>query len=899
MILGLGPDLLPIVADPSAPVRSGSSLQGKIGKVPSLFDQNGLVMGFTNWTVHSTSDAEISRWSSEPRFGIGVQTRDLVGIDLDLTDANLVDRVARRIEIRLGMRLPVRSRTNSSRCLLVCRVSGSRKKTVIPTDHGRIEILGEGQQFVAGGMHPSGEFYSWDGDGPNGLPAVIPAVPSSLFDACIADLRAEFGTKLHLSIPAKPVVSDDLDALVSGETLADLESATMHLAAVGYGREYDDWAWTGNMLKSLGDPAKGLFLRYSLALGNEKPGEAEKKWPQLRADRAGYRAVFTKAQALGWINPRKAATPESVLERFKRMPRADILKEWAPLAAAMSKESGADFMALVHEQTSVGKLILRQSLNDARRHLARDKRKNAFELRAAARKMIALQPENSVAQAREVGDELIKNEPPGTLVLFNSMVSRVREAPPPYMHRVDDSTEPPPPRLVVETHTETSMRELVENHVVMCELRDDLLAPIQVPKIILDPLLELNAANAPTIRGLLTHAIVLPDGSILSTNGLDPTTGLYVSGITNTNYRPYSVAEAAEARLRLKRVVLDGFEFASPLDEEVALAGLFTAIQRTLMDAAPGLAALAGAQSSGKTTLLRRIHVLATGRDMAVSTLAIGDEAEIKKSILGMLMSAPAMVVFDNVPDGFTVHSGVLGGVMTSSVFSARLLGGNRNVEALTNVLFCLSGNNLTLGADEITRWMVTRLEPKRARPEERQFRNSDVVGHALSISDAVLRDVIGIIAGFIKSGDRLALSGTRFPAWDRMVRQPLIWAGGGDVAQVFRMNEEDSEHAQSLRALVRLLRAAFGDETFYARHVAELVTGFPSGESRDPDLGPKLRDALEGLAARDPSKAKSVSRVLNAKAERWVQVDEMTGEALRLTRRVDGDGVACFAIRP
>jgi hypothetical protein len=37
-----------------------------------------------------------------------------------------------------------------------------------------------------------------------------------------------------------------------------------------------------------------------------------------------------------------------------------------------------------------------------------------------------------------------------------------------------------------------------------------------------------------------------------------------------------------------------------------------------------------------------------------------------------------------------------------------------------------------------------------------------------------VLRDAIGVIAGFVASGELMGTA-TRFPRWDQLVRQPLI----------------------------------------------------------------------------------------------------------------------------
>src|SRR5690606_11851045 len=153
-----------------------------------------------------------------------------------------------------------------------------------------------------------------------------------------------------------------------------------------------------------------------------------------------------------------------------------------------------------------------------------------------------------------------------------------------------------------------------------------------------------------------------------------------------------------------------------------------------------------------------------------------------------------------------------------------RVLGESREASVPTSVMFVITGNNLTLGADEVTRWMPCRLAPRGARPEERRFRYPDVVGHVLRQRESVLRDVVGIVAGFIAAGAPMPQAGTRFNTWDRVVRAPLIWAGASDVAEVFRRNREESADEQAQVALLLALRDLFGENEFPAVQVAKAV---------------------------------------------------------------------------
>jgi hypothetical protein len=334
---------------------------------------------------------------------------------------------------------------------------------------------------------------------------------------------------------------------------------------------------------------------------------------------------------------------------------------------------------------------------------------------------------------------------------------------------------------------------------------------IGVPRTIIDILLRKTQHAAPEVKGVLHHPVVLADGTILARPGIHERTGLLVLAASSSAMQPYSKEQAREAMGRLRAGVLDGFVFASTRDADVAIAMLVTMLQRRVLDLAPGFAILANMQSSGKTTLARRMHVIATGQDMPVSTFAQGDESEVAKRLLSALMRSPEVICFDNLTDGTTFRSGAIASAMTGPSYSQRLLGRSSDVDVPTNTTFLITGNNLSLGADESSRWLPCWLGSTTARPQERHFENADTVGYALSIRDCAIADVIGIISGYLTSGEEMR-SATRFPMWDRIVRQALIWAGASDMAQVFRANVDDSEDAQAHVALLSVLQELFGE---------------------------------------------------------------------------------------
>jgi hypothetical protein len=575
----------------------------------------------------------------------------------------------------------------------------------------------------------------------------------------------------------------------------------------------------------------------------------------------------------------EARSFRDVQRELDMLPSEDVRARWVGLAIDLPPPDTETFIDWVSSRVGVGVRPLQQELAAARKERKAQKRDHQIRAEAGPRQLIEHRPEAITALADQIEAEIVRTAAPGAYVTFGGVLSHVVARRLPDTHLLDDGNAAAPAVPLIETMHITEIRRQVERVAVLYDVKANGEKRIRgVPDDLLQVLRYKTARPAPALTGLLTHPIVLPSGEILAIDGLHAASGLYVWGATMPEARPYGREEASAALAWLATNVLEGFEFATPLDAAIALAGLFTGVQRRVLDSAPGLAILASMQASGKTTLARRLHVLLTGHDMPVSNFTFNDPTEAGKQLLSTLLRGPAMLVIDNVPDGFTVSSGPLAAAMTASSYTNRFLGESRDVTAPTNVAFVLTGNNLSLGADEVTRWMIVRLAPRSGLPEERRFKHPDVLGHALSIRRPALLHVVGIVAGYRRSGQQIS-SASRFEAWDRMVRQPLLWAGAADVSQVFRLNRESSEATSGLKTLLSALRRRFGDQEFTAGQVTALSVGTPS------EVFEAQREALEGLRVKDTGNSRQVGMALKANIGK---ITEVGGVSVALASRQD-----------
>ncbi len=798
----------------------------------------------------------------------------------------------------------------------------------------QIEILGEGQQFVAYHIHPeTGRPYQWV-DLIGGLTAFsaadLPVLPPEKIDELIAVFERsapQHGLVPEAKAPPKSSTPlDDLDSMVlaaernqaianaNEETFEDLNSALAFIDLT----PRDEWIRSGNNLACFKGTkwelkARALWEEAAAKAATHDPEKDADKWDDLPGDRSDFRAIFARAKKAGWKNPRSGAAPKStltasqVIDVLQQKSKEEIIDAWAAQAANLPRDAAEEVIEAVNRLTGVQVRPLRAALKDTREEERREHKEAVTRRRIGKRTEIPYEPENRTAHADEVERLMVKDARPGECVSFGGVLASVADKQVPYTHIIGDETEAGPPVTQIEPLDAVAVLAKIEK--VAAFRYFDLIA---VPQSIVEIVLKKSAHVAPRVNGLLTHPIVLPDGSILSQDGLDESTGLFLRGISIPQLRPYMQQEAADAVSRIKAELFGEFEFASPLDADIAVAGLLTGVQRRLLDMAPGLALLASMQASGKTTLVRTIHIVLAGRDMPVSTFPENDEAEVQKRLLSMLLRSPALVCFDNITDGTTFRSSAIAAVMTGPVLIQRVLGVSREAECPTNVLLAITGNNLSLGPDELTRWMVCRLAPSSARPHERAFRHPDVLAHVLRMRSDVLRDAIGIVAGFLTS-DASSFGSSRFPRWDRMVRQPLLWAGAGDVAEVFRANVEGSEDIGACMGVLKALRVIFGEASFYAADVSAAASTdweysaderLPKdrittlGKAEAHDLKTRLVTSLETLRTKDVSSARSVARALRSIVGRPVEITEGSAKSeARLEALPMLDGVARYRV--
>ncbi len=292
----------------------------------------------------------------------------------------------------------------------------------------------------------------------------------------------------------------------------------------------------------------------------------------------------------------------------------------------------------------------------------------------------------------------------------------------------------------------------------------------------------------PVLAGMIETPTLRRDGSILQTEGYDPSSQLYfdANGVT---FPPIpekpSRADAIAASERLAQRV-GTFPFAPGEGETwdgptasraVALSAMLTALVRRSIRAAPAIAIVANTPGTGKSLLSAIVAALASGR--APTAISYGKtQEEFEKRLFSVLLAGDAVVVVDNI-EADEVSSDEFCTVLTSETWQNCILGLSRMTTVPTNATFLMNGNNVIFAGDITDRVVQCTLDARMENLRLRVFDNdpvADALAHAsIARRGRARRRARPPIVGFPGA---VGLPPSRFPDWDKMVRAALVWLG-------------------------------------------------------------------------------------------------------------------------
>jgi phage/plasmid primase-like uncharacterized protein len=311
---------------------------------------------------------------------------------------------------------------------------------------------------------------------------------------------------------------------------------------------------------------------------------------------------------------------------------------------------------------------------------------------------------------------------------------------------------------------------------------------IDTPRAVTSNLLEdgdwshihecIGVINTPTMR---------PDGTLISDNGYDQLTKLYVDfdrSLDMPNIPAQPTQEDAQAALKLLEDLLVDFPFADrelgrkSIDKSCALSSILTAVTRPAYPKAVMVLVSAHAPSSGKSYLVTTISKLAHGRPAPVISYG-GSNEEAEKRLDSLLLDALPCFSLDNITRD--IEGQKICQMFTEEVMRIRRLGSTDMYDCTAKTTVFATGNNVNFSGDMIRRGMTIHLNTSEARPETRTFslRPDQLVirdrGKYIAAALTIVRAYI--VSKYKQECDPLA----SFEGWSQFCREPLLWLGCGD----------------------------------------------------------------------------------------------------------------------
>jgi hypothetical protein len=225
--------------------------------------------------------------------------------------------------------------------------------------------------------------------------------------------------------------------------------------------------------------------------------------------------------------------------------------------------------------------------------------------------------------------------------------------------------------------------------------------------------------EVPPLRGVIGAPVLRRDGTLLQAPGYDPATGLYLAAKVDLPLVPErpTARQVAEARSFLLDRFLRDFPWSSPADRANYVALLATPILRYFTRSLTPFAVVdATMPASGKT-------ILTAGPGMLYGQKVLSwpyAEDELRKQITAVFAEQVGCVVFDNLAEGTVIDSANLAQLVTTGVWSDRILGTSRNVATINDRLWMATGNNLQVGGDMASRTLRVHLDPDMPHPDQR-----------------------------------------------------------------------------------------------------------------------------------------------------------------------------------
>ncbi len=275
---------------------------------------------------------------------------------------------------------------------------------------------------------------------------------------------------------------------------------------------------------------------------------------------------------------------------------------------------------------------------------------------------------------------------------------------------------------------------------------------VSPPEIVASDILNhLDFPDFPKLETIVTAPCVTKKGRTITNAGYDKETGIFY--FQDKPLKITQVESVTKSKQIIDDVLVD-FPFTTEADKENAISlMLLPFVLEMIDDVTPFHFFTAPVQRSGKT-LLAKIIASVFNPMVSIQSAPEGKDAEEewRKKITASLMNPNPHVFIDNVKG--IISSSALEGALTSRVWTARLLGSNREATMRTNKVWIATGNNAELSTDMTGRTIEIRIDPNMEDPSARSgFKHANITKHVEIKRGDIIGACLFLIQNWIKQG--------------------------------------------------------------------------------------------------------------------------------------------------